>query len=90
MNCLLCNRLAVGLVRVDSDRWRLACPACGDYEFEGPFAEHIKVAKANARAEVLQHLPRLARVSQRAKMRGQRLTLDVRPAVEIVARLQSA
>ena len=89
MNCLLCNRLAVGLLRDGSDRWRMGCPACGEYEFEGPFAEHVKVAKAKARVEVLRHLPRLARASQRARMRGQRLTLDVRPGVEIVARLQS-
>ena len=53
MNCLLCNRLAVGLLRVGSDTWRIGCPACGEYEFEGPFAEHVKVAKARARVEVL-------------------------------------
>ena len=89
MNCLLCNRLAVGLLRVGSDRWRLGCPACGEYEFAGPFAEHVKVAKAKARVDVLRRLPRLARASQRARTRGQRLTLEVRPGVEIVAGFQN-
>ena len=66
MNCLLCQ---VDGTRItpDGDHWTAACPRCGRYCFDAPFAELVKHAHANGDTHLLQQLNRVAAAVRRSR-----------------------